>query len=223
MSVTPTSTGTVTFTAIVPGTKTLASQINNPLTTVFARANSLTADVQAIAAALNDSLTGNLNNNTNLTDLAELMGGVASGSWPNVTFAFTAEALTGFKVNRDVFYYYQVPIALTSTQPLMYFSQPRKLRKAGVKYFRDNTTAPGSNCVISVRKVSGTTTTEIGQIIITSAHADKTWIDQSANFPLDIDFAAGDYLTLVPTTIPSGAAAQDISIILPFEEKVRVA
>lgn len=219
MSFTPISVGTVTFTSIVPGTKTLAVQVNVPFQTFTDRLNSLTTDINAAATSINQGITGSSNVSDQQTVVAARLGGVAAGSWPNVTYTFTAEALTGMKVSRDVFFYYQFPITLTSQQPVMVMSQPRTLKYLKVKYFRNNTTPTSSVCAISVRKNGA----EVGQIQMNAADANQTWIDCHTGFAGDVAFAAGDYLSLVPITIPgTGTAAQDISIILPFDETARV-
>lgn len=224
MSFVPTSTGTVTFTPVVAGQKTLITQVNTPFQTFTDRLNSLTADMASAAAAINSSVDGSSNVSTNLHDFATLLGGTVTGTWPSESYTFTAETLTGLKVNKDMHFYYGVGIATTTTQPLIRMGRPRKLLKAKVAYFRNNTLAVSSLCTISVRKGVGATATEIGQINIKPGDANKTWISCAADFAADVDFAIDDYLELVPTVVPgSGNPAQDISIILTFSEVVRVA
>jgi len=220
MAVSPSSSGTITFTPLVAGKKTLASGVNDPLTTVFDRANSLTTDVNTLASAINTALTGGLNNSDNLTALATKMGGTETGTWPAVSYTFTAETLTGFKVNRDVYYYYQTPMTLTDMQPVIRMTQARTLSVAKAAYFRDNTTPPASSATVSVRKNGS----EVGVITISSSGADKTWISTTSGFAGDVAFAVGDYLSLVVTGLgTTGQFPADISILLPFEEIVRLA
>lgn len=225
MSFTPISTGTVTFTPVVAGTKVVVSQVNTPFQTFTDRLNSLTEDMGSAATAINAATNGSSNMSGQLDSVVTtILGGVAAGTWPNRTYTFTPEAVTGLKVSRDVFFYFETPITLTTAQPVMRMSVARTLRKAGVAHYRNNALPLTSQCVLSVRKVVGATQTEIGQIIINPSDTDKTFISDTTNFATDIEFAAGDGLTVVPITIPgSGNMPQDISIILTFEEKVRVA
>ena len=224
MSFEPTSIGTVTFTPVVAGTKAVVSQVNVPFQTFTDRLNSLTADMASAAAAINGATNGSSNMSGQLdTIVTTLLGGVAAGVWPNRTYTFAAEAVTGFKVSRDVFFYFETPITLTTPQPIMRMSVARTLKKAGIAHYRNNALPLTTECVLSVRKVVNAVQTEIGQIIIKPADVDKTFTSDTTNFATDIEFAAGDGLTVVPTTIPgSGNAPQDISIILTFEEKLRV-
>jgi len=172
-----------------------------------------------VAGSLSQSIQGSSNAVGSVTQVAVLLGGVAAGVWPSVSYTFTADTVTGFKVSRDFFFYYQFEIETSTKQPVMRMSTARTLVIAKAAYYRDNVTPTASECTISVRKNNS----EVGQIRILASDANQTWINQAANFAANVNFAKDDFLSLVVTAVPgSGTAAQDISILLPFEELVRV-
>lgn len=220
MSITPSSVGSVTFTPVVAGNPTNAADVNTPFQTLIDRANSLTADIATVFSATNSVTSASINQQSNLDGVVTRLGGASSGVWPNRTYSFASETVTQMKVSRDVFYFYSDSIATTTVQPRFRMSVARTLIKSKIRYFRDNTTVLTENTVLTVKK-NGTT---IGTITIAATDAAQTWIDVSTGFPgadAVYEFAANDELQIVPTSVPTSNAPKDITILFPFEEKVR--
>jgi len=113
------------------------------------------------------------------------------------------------KIKSPIFFYYETTLNTSDKQPVVRIDTASNV--VAVRVFRNNTSAPGSNGTISIRRNGS----EIYSLSIATGDSHQTWVTKSTS---NTALSSGDSISAVVTGAGSGIT--DITIALDIEQTV---